>query len=283
MKYSVTSVILPDLDLVETCHLLQQLGYDGVEWRVRYTPAEAVGKGYSFWGAHKTDLSPGNLANKAVEVARITREHGLAIPAIASNLRSNEKDEIKRLAEGVALMGKIPIRLQACCGYDRTARYPDLYERAVASFAEAVEILKPYGIKALIEIHGGTLMVSASLAYRIVSNFSPGQIGVIYDVNNMALDGFETFRLGMELLGDYLQHCHAGGWHPLGKGRRMDGALEWTYEGCDLANGILDIPLFLSDLKAVGYQGYVSIEDFREMDHREKLGRQIRFLRDLER
>jgi len=283
MKYSVTSVILPDFGVVETCQLLQELGYDGVEWRVRDTSPEAVGKGYSFWGAHKTDLSPANLASKADEVARICREHGLAIPAIASDLRSDDREGIKRLADGVARLGSVPIRLQACCGYNRTAPYPELYERAVSSFAEAVEILKPHGIKVLIEIHGGTLMVSASLAYRIASNFPPDSMGVIYDVNNMALDGFETFRIGMELLGGYLQHCHAGGWRPVEKGRRMDGALGWAYEGCDLAGSILDIPLFLSDLKAVGYQGYVSIEDFRQMDHREKLGRQIRFLRDLER
>ena len=30
MKYSVTSVILPDLDVVETCQLLQKLGYDAI-------------------------------------------------------------------------------------------------------------------------------------------------------------------------------------------------------------------------------------------------------------
>ena len=45
MKYSVTSVILPDLDLTETCELLKELGYDGLELRVRYTRPGAIGKG----------------------------------------------------------------------------------------------------------------------------------------------------------------------------------------------------------------------------------------------
>jgi sugar phosphate isomerase/epimerase len=279
-------VILPDLDLVETCQLLQELGYDGVEWRVRYTPPDRVGKGYSYWGEHKSDLSPANLAAKAGEVARITADHGLAVASTASNLKATDLEDIKLLAEGVALLNQaqtwsIPIRLGAPQGYNRTAPYPELYEQAVEAYARAIEVLKPYGIKAIIEIHGGTIMVSASLAYRIVSNFSPDEIGVIYDVNNMAKDGFETFRIGLELLGDYLLHCHAGGWRPVDRGRRENGSLDWGWEGCDLADSILDIPTFVADLKAVGYGGYISIEDFRDMDHREKLGRQIEFLRSV--
>ena len=50
MKYCVTSVILPEFDVPETCALLQELGYDGVEWRVRYTPEQAIGQGFSMWG-----------------------------------------------------------------------------------------------------------------------------------------------------------------------------------------------------------------------------------------
>jgi len=281
MKYSVTSVILPDLDLVESCQLLQKLGYEGLELRVRYTRPEARGKGYSYWGEHKTDLSPANLAQRANEVARVMADHGLQIPAIASNLRTDEYEDIKRLADGVARLGQIPIRLGAPQGYDRSVDYATLYAQAVEAYGKAIEILNSYGLKVLIEIHGGTIMVSASLAHRIASNFAESEMGVIYDVNNMAKDGFETFRIGLELLGGYVAHCHAGGWRPVDAGRRDDGALNWSYEGCDLADSILDVPLFVSDLKAVNYQGFVSIEDFRSMDHEAKLARQIDFLRSL--
>jgi len=282
MKYSVTSVILPGLDVVETCQLLQDLGYDGVEWRVRYTPESARGKGHSFWGAHKTDLSPANLVKRADQVARITADHGLAIPGIAANLRCDELEDLKLLAEGVARLGNVPIRLGAPAGYNRTANYNDLYEQAVEAYGKAIAVLKPCGLRAIIEIHGNTIMVSAALAHRIVSNFSPDEMGVIYDINNMTKDGFETFRIGMELLGPYLQHCHAGGWRPVEKGRRDDGTLDWDYEGCSLADSLLDVPLFLADLKAVEYQGFISIEDFRDMDPREKLGREIEYLRRIE-
>lgn len=282
MKYSVTSVILPDLDVAETCALLQELGFDGVEWRVRYTKPEAAGKGYSFWGGHKSDLSPANIADKAEEVARVTADHGLAIPGIAANLSASELDDIKRLAEGVAKMGSIPIRVGAPRGYDRTANYNVLYDEAVDAYGNVVETLKPFGLRVLIEIHGNTIMPSASLAWRIASNFTPEEMGVIYDINNMAKDGFETFRIGMELLGDYLQHCHAGGWWPVPGEPGGDGTVQWDYKGCGLAESILDVPQFMNDLAAVGYDGFISIEDFRQLDYREKLAPQLAYLCSLE-
>ena len=278
MKYSATSVMLPDLSVVEICRLLQKQGYEGVEWRVRYTRDDLIGKGFSFWGEHKSDLSPDNLLAKAAEVKRITEDHGLAMPLIASNLLANESDKIEKLAEGVAKLGPIPIRLGAPRPYDRTVNYHELYKEALDAYAAALEIIKPYGLKIIIEIHGGTIMVSASLAYRIASRFSPSEMGVIYDINNMAKDGFETFRMGMELLGDYMQHCHAGGWRPVEGQRHENGTLDWGYEGCDLAESIMDVPLFLSDLKAVDYQGFVSIEDFRPIDPEAKLEAQIDYL-----
>ena len=281
MKLSVTSVLLPDLDVAETCTLLSDLGYDGIEWRVRHTSAEAAGKPFSIWGAHKTDLSPDNLTSQANEVKRITSDHGLEIATIASNLRADETDEIRKLAAGVAKLGNIPMRIDPPRPYDRTASYIDVYDAAVESYGKALEILKEFGLRALVEIHGGRITVSASLAHRLLSNFPADRIGAIYDINNMTKDGFETFRIGLELLGPYLAHCHAGGWKPVTAGRDANGTLDWQYEGCDLSDSLLDVPQFIDDMIFVGYGGFISIEDFRPIPHKDMLKRQISYLRML--
>ncbi len=186
---------------------------------------------------------------------------------------------MRKLAEGAAILGNVPVRVGAPRGYDRSRPYAQLYDEAVDAYGKALEVLKAAGQTAIIEIHGGTIMVSASLAHRIVSRFAPADIGVIYDANNMAKDGFETFRIGMELLGPYLKHCHAGGWRPVAGDRKPDGTLPWKYEGCDLSDSILDIPQFMADLQAVGYNGFVSIEDFRAMDYERKLAPQLAYLK----
>jgi sugar phosphate isomerase/epimerase len=282
MRYSVTTVSLPDLDIAETCALLHRLGYDGVEWRVRATPPEAVGQSYSFWGAHKSDLSPANLAERADELARIMADHGLQFAGIASNLRADETDDLRRLAEGVARVGRIPIRLGTPRRYDRSVPYAELYDETVQTLGGALDVLRPYGLPALLEIHRGTILVSASLAHRIACHFPPSELGVIYDLNNMAADGFETFRIGLELLGPYLRHVHLGGCRPVCVGRRSDGAADWVWQGCDLADSLMDIPLWMADLLAVGYDSFISVEDFRVMDHATKLGAQLSYLRACE-
>lgn len=279
MKLSATTVSIPDLDVEETCKLLADLGYDGVEWRVRFTTPEAAKNPFSIWGAHKSDLSPDNLLRRADELIEASTRHGLEIAAIASNLRADQLAEIRVLAEGVAALGPIPLRIDPPMPYDRTAPYSEVFGAAVQWYSRALEILAEFGLKALVEIHGGRITVSASLAHRLVANFSPERIGVIYDINNMAKDGFETFRIGLELLGPYLAHCHAGGWRPVAGDRGTDGTLSWDYEGCDLSDTLLDVPQFIDDLKAVGYRGFVSIEDFRPIPHRDKFERQASYLR----
>ncbi len=57
--------------------------------------------------------------------------------------------------------------------------------------------------------------------------------------------------------------------------------MDWSYEACDLSESLLDIPLFIDDLTSVGYTGYISIEDFRDIPHEEKLEKQARYLRRL--
>ena len=278
MKFSVTSVIIPDLDVGETCQLLQRLGFDGVEWRVRYTPPNA--EGFSMWGRHKTDLSPDNIASEAKTVRRITEDYGLSIPMIASNVTADDTETIKKLADGAALLGNVPIRVGAPTRYDGTRSYWELYDEAVQAYGHALEILRAAGQRAIVEIHGGTILVSASFAYRLLSNFSSSEIGVIYDVNNMAKDGFETFKMGIELLGEYLWHCHAGGWRPVPQSVNSGETL-WTYEGCNLSESILDIRQFVSDLMASGYDQFISIEDFRDIGYDEKLLPQLNYLREV--
>lgn len=50
MQISATTVMLPHLDLEQTCKLLSNLGYDGVEFRVRRLSKERADEEPSPWG-----------------------------------------------------------------------------------------------------------------------------------------------------------------------------------------------------------------------------------------
>ena len=74
-------------------------------------------------------------------------------------------------------------------------------------------------MEANIETHFGNIAASASLAHRLVSQFDPQFIGVVYDPGNMVYEGYECWRTGFELLGPYLHEVHAKNatWVPVDK------------------------------------------------------------------
>lgn len=282
MRYCATSVMLPELTMEEQAGLLARLGFDGIEWRVRRVPEGARGRGYSNWGEHRNDLTPENFVKNAGRMRQVAADHGLVIAGLATNPPATDLEQIRLLAEGAAACGAPFVRVGCPRGYDGSVNYHVLYEEAVEAYGCALEILAPYGVKAALEIHGGTICVSASLAHRIVSHWPAERVCVIYDPQNMVVDGYETTELALELLGAYVGHVHAGGHRPVEKRRDELGTVQWAWPGTALAEGLYSYPRMLKKLRAMGYQGFISIEDFRELPAEDKLREGIGYLRRAE-
>jgi sugar phosphate isomerase/epimerase len=135
-------------------------------------------------------------------------------------------------------------------------------------------------VKALVEIHHETIVPSASAARRFLDGFDPDAVGVIYDPGNMVWEGHEQYRLGLETLGPYLAHVHAknSAWRQ--SGRRADGSLAWQATWAPLDAGIVDQPQLVATLREVGYDGWISVEDFTtERPLMERVGENLRYLR----
>lgn len=274
--------MLPEYDMEETASFVSQLGFDGIEWRVRRIRDDQLGKPYSPWGNAKNDLPPERLVKEAEHLRRVCRDAGLAIASLATYVTADDLEEVRILAEGASACGAPSFRVGAPRRYDRTVNYNELYDEAVETYGKALEITRGFGVKVLVEIHGGTIIVSASLAHRLVSNFKPDEIGVIYDTNNMTIEGFETYKMGLELLGPYLAHLHVGNHIPKPGPPQPDGTVNWSWEGASLAEGLSDYPQLMRDLKSVGYEGFISLEDFREMPAEVKLEEGLTYLKAIE-
>ncbi|WP_409346041.1 sugar phosphate isomerase/epimerase family protein [Paenibacillus sp. MBLB4367] len=80
----------------------------------------------------------------------------------------------------------------------------------------------------------------------------------------MVHEGFENYRMGLELLGPYLAHVHVKNakWAPTGE--RKEGVSLWKSDWSPLDEGMINWKKLLGDLKAVGYDGYLGVEDFSE-------------------
>ena len=281
MKLSCTSVMLPRWTLDETFDKLAAYGYDGVELRCRYNP-EGGGEP-AFWGHHRSDVSPDNVVEKAAQIRAAAARSGVQVVALAPNCLLHETELVHKLFKGaVAIDPEQPpmVRIGAP-KYEHKRSYISQFLEARAGFANLVEMARPYGVKVLYEIHVGTVALTASRATELLRDLDPAHIGAIYDVPNMVRVGLEDTRMGLELLGSYLAHCHIGNGILVVDGQDRTGAQQWKWEFCDLRTGVAAIAQIVQDLKDVGYDGCLSLEEFSPDPDDEKLKKEGEYLRQL--
>ncbi len=282
MKLSCTSVMLPRWDLDRTFDKLAEHGYDGIELRCRYNPGNDAEEP-SFWGRHLSDVSPDNIVHKAEAIRAAEKRTGIRVIALAPNVTLEDTDVVEKLLRGaVAVNPHNPpmIRIGAP-RHDRTQPYWPQFLEARAGFANLVETARHYSVKILYEIHVGTVAVTCSRAIELLRDLDPEHIGAIYDIPNMLRVGLEDTKMGMELLGPYLVHCHIGNGRPVAAKRDGMGARIWDWDFADLREGIADIGQIIRDFKGIGYTGYLSLEDFGPGEDDTKLGEQGAYLRRL--
>jgi len=115
-----------------------------------------------------------------------------------------------------------------------------------------------YGIEALSRVaeHGerrGVVMAaetgpeSAELMLQFLQKLPGKVIGVNYDPANLVMGGFDHLG-GVRVLKDYIYHTHA-----------KDGTREPARE-VPLGEGDVNIPAWLAELDAIGYDGFITIE-----------------------
>src|SRR5215207_5170479 len=164
--------------------------------------------------------------------------------------------------------------------YDGQAGYVALWERARRDYSEVERLARVHGVKALVEIHHETIMPSASATRRFLEGLDPEWVGAIYDPGNMVWEGHEQYRLGLETLGPYLAHVHAKNTRWRQTGRRADGSFAWQADWAPLDEGIVDLRELFAALLHVGYDGWVSVEDFStERPLSERVRENLRYLR----
>ncbi len=272
MKLGVFTVMLPDLTPEEGVQEIQAAGYDGVEWRVTRVPVERQGEAPSFWGNNLCTLEPTQAeARRAHDLADSA---GLEIPNLGTYIGLGELDKVKA-ALAFAEAARSPHFRVGFGNFE--GLYAEQFGAAQSFLEDVINLTTGSGVKPLVEIHHETLTPSASLAQRLLSRFSPDEIGVIYDAGNMVFEGFEDYRLGLELLGPYLAHVHLKNASFVNGGHGV-----WRAEWSPLEEGVVNFPKLLDAFKGVGYDGWLVVEDFSAArPSREALRYNLKFVKTL--
>ncbi len=260
MKYAVFTVGLPELTPEQAVIALREQGYDGVEWRVTDQPP-ASGDTPGFWAGNRCTWPLSSFFDDAPRIAALTAQAGLEMPSVGTYVPCEDLSTVERAMQGVARLGAPQLRVNVP-KYDGSQSYLKARDRAQVCYREVEDLARQYNVRALIELHHGSLFPSASAAATFLHTFDPRYVGAIHDAGNMVHEGYEHYRLGLEVLGPYLAHVHLknANWQPFGV--RSDGSTGWRAEWAPLTKGMVDIAALFRALYTVGYDGWVSFEDF---------------------
>ncbi len=274
MKLGVFTVGLPDLTPEEAVRELKDAGYDGVEWRVAHVPESVRSEAPSFWSNNLCTLEP--IQEDAHRARILSEGAGLEVAGLGTYIEVGDLEATEEAMLFARSAGAERIRV----GVGKTGEgpYAEMFDAAKA-FLTGVEALSgEHGVKAVVEIHHGTICPSASLAHRLVSDFDPERIGVIFDPGNMAQEGFEDYHIGLELLGPHLAHVHLKN----AAFERPEGGGVWKPRWSPLEDGVVDFEELFSALGGAGYDGWLVVEDFSgARPSREALVHNLQFIRDL--
>ncbi len=250
MKLGVYSIVLPDYRREEAAAKVAEIGYSGIEWTVGYEDRV-------FDSGEQWHVSLDDLEEDAPRAREVAERHGLEIPSLGTSADTGDFDTIERLMDGAVAMGAPMLRIGSA-GYDGSTHYDELREMVIGNYRTIEPMAAEHGVKALIEIHSNTICPSASATMRILEHFDPDHVGAILDPGNMVHEGYEQWRMGIEMLGPYLAHVHAKNQAWV---RGADGA--WSTEMASLEDGLADFREIIEALADCGYEGYIDLEDFR--------------------
>jgi sugar phosphate isomerase/epimerase len=250
MKFAVFTVSLPEWTPEQAVAELTAAGYDGVEWRVTdQRPAAEPG----FWVGNRCTWSFDTILDD-VERIKSTAD-GLEMPSLGTYVSCTAPDEVDKAMRAAAAIGVGQLRVTLPM-YDPADSYTSIWQQRRSEYRVVAEIAAQHGIKALVEIHHRTPVPSPHAAASFVDGLDPAHVGVIHDSGNMVFEGWSDYRMGLEVLGDHLAHVHLknAAW-------KYDGT-SWNARWAPLRTGVVDVPALFRALAQVGYDRWITFEDF---------------------
>lgn len=273
LQISLYTLLANKVSLEEAVRLAAGAGFDAVDIRMHED------------GVHITpDISDTDAAN----VRRLVEDTGLHVSGLTTYWEAGrvgraearaQLDGIARSLHTAAVLGARFMRISSAdyaSGYD--------YEVCRAAFrdqiARVAEMGAAHGIVVTPEQHGGRYIASAGQCLDMLRGLEHPNLGVVFDPGNAVSEGFERPWVQVRMLGRWIRNVHvknrmtAAG-KPLAHERLAGGNVR-------VDEGVLNWDTIADELVAIGYDGYLTAEDFAEFDSlEEKFAWNARFLRAL--
>jgi sugar phosphate isomerase/epimerase len=260
MRYAVFTCSTPEWTPEEAMAELVDAGYDGVEWRVADQQPVPDGQ-IGFWAGNRCTWPWSTFPEDAPKLKALTDSAGLAISGLGTYVRCDDPESVETAMRAAAAIGVEQLRVTVP-RYEPADPYNEVFAQRRTEYAAVAELAKRHGVRALLEIHHRTPVPSPHAARALVDGLDPEAVGIIHDIGNMVFEGFTEYRAGLEALGPYLRHVHLKSGQWVRDGERADGSTNWSGVPARLRDGIVDVPALFVALRAVGYDRWITFEDF---------------------
>ncbi|RLF13470.1 MAG: hypothetical protein DRJ66_07770 [Thermoprotei archaeon] len=269
MKAAVYSLLFRSYKLEDFFRIMQEIGYKAVEIRVHED------------GVH---LSPFASIDEVRVMRKKAEDYGLEICCLSSYARLGRpgdkgRQELKkaisvgRLAD---IAGAKVFRIKIT-GYKPEIGYEGIRKLFREQAKELIETLKREGVEVIpaVEQHGGgDLAHSTGILKDMLRGFEPEDIGVIFDPGNAVKEGWLPIELQIDMIKEYIKHVHVKNY-------------EWSKErpgeviASPLSRGIIDWRKVIDELRKIGYKGYLSLEDFRNIPPEDRAKEALEFFKSM--
>ncbi len=230
------------MPLNEQAALLKQAGFDGVDMPCR--PGSAI--------------TPETAPAKLPEAKRILAEHGLSLDRLVCDIVAGNDAVTERFLACARGLGIVKIRAGGFPVSPET-NIRTAFDAARRRLETIEGLLEKHGVSAGIQNHSGhCLEANVSSVLRLLEGRNPRWLGIQYDPGHLALSG-ESPHLAVGLMGDYLHSVNLKSprWEYCID--RKNGRLAYCPVWVPLADGMLDVPRVLSELRAAGYRDSISM------------------------
>ena len=257
MKFAVFTDSTPDWTPAEAAKILAEQGWHGIEWRITDSVETAGPPG--FWAGNRATWPLTGLEEHLDEIRSTMLDAGLEFPALGGYVTPAQRGDADRLLAAAAALGAGQVRFLGVNVVEGQT-----YREAFAAYRADWEWLEDrarlYGVRALLELHPDSLTPSASAARQLVEGLDPRFVGVLYDLGNLMIEGWEEHSL--QILGEYLAHVHVKNVAFHLSGVESDRTLRWVPKWVPLREGRAHLPQFFGALAQIGYDNWVTVEDF---------------------
>ena len=279
MKFSLFTGNCPEWSPAEVATHAAAQGWDGLEWRIADQPESDTP---GVWAGNRATFRLTGLEANAPQVSGLPKAAGLALSGLAPYVPFADHANAERVLKVAAETGARRVRFTSPKPTDDVP-FDTLWTKARADLEVLQEIARPLGAQVVIQIHHGNIVSTSSSARRLVDGLDPEFIAVMHDLGNTTIEGREgllSLKMGLEILGPYLAHVHIknAAWAKVGED--ADGAAQWKWSWATLRSGMGDVKAYFRALKAVGYDGWVTLEEFTtELPLYERLADDLAFLK----